>query len=210
MYVKGSVSVPIFTEDEDGGALRQAVAYGSGGFWRGARLLKANASFLAEARAAVPTTTPVLVACQKGLRSLSACEQLVRPLRAAVSPRQRRASDAAVAAQVRGGYANVSWLCGGFDAASADDFDTSNGKDMRYGAVGGLSGALGLTEVQKEEAAKRSAVPGWVSARCCCGSAVPSRSSLRLAAQVAPVVAFALVNWLSVTWLMQFKPPGSP
>ena len=79
--MKGSINVPIFMDDDDdsaSGALRQAVAYGSGGFWRGARLLKANTSFLAEARAAVPTSTPVLVACQKGLRSLSACEQLVR------------------------------------------------------------------------------------------------------------------------------------
>ena len=91
--------------------------------------------------------------------------------------------------QVRGGYATVSWLSGGFDAATAADFDTSNGKDMRFGAVGGLAGALGLSDVQREEAARGRSVPGWVT----------------------PVIAFALVNWLSVTWLMQLKaPPGAP
>lgn len=28
--------------------------------------------------------------------------------------------------------------------------------------------------------------------------------------QVAPALAFALVNGISVTWLMQFKPAGAP
>lgn len=67
---------------------------------------------------------------------------------------------------MRGGYATVTWLSGGFDAAGAADFDTSNGKDMRHGAVGGLSGALGLADVQREEAALgRGGVPGWVRAQ---------------------------------------------
>ena len=65
---------------------------------------------------------------------------------------------------MRGGYETVAWLSGGFDAATAADFDTSNGKDMRFGAVGGLSGALGLSDVQREEAALGRTVPGWVRA----------------------------------------------
>jgi rhodanese-related sulfurtransferase len=83
VHVTGSVNVPLFLDDADGsavGALKQAVAYGSGGFWLGARSLTANAAFVDEVRAVVPTSTPVLVACQRGLRSLSACEQLVRLL----------------------------------------------------------------------------------------------------------------------------------
>ena len=79
--MKGSVNVPLFVEDSDGsvsGALKQAVAYGTGGFWLGAKHMKANASFLDDVRALVPPATPVVVACQKGLRSISACEQLVR------------------------------------------------------------------------------------------------------------------------------------
>jgi hypothetical protein len=31
-----------------------------------------------------------------------------------------------------------------------------------------------------------------------------------LCSQVAPALAFALVNGISVTWLMQFKPAGAP
>ena len=173
--MKGSVNVPLFVEDSDGsfsGALKQAVAYGTGGFWLGAKHMKANASFLADVRALVPPATPVVVACQKGLRSISACEQLVRrptrhddtslcPLLSAFAARLTRP---AAAPQVRGGYETVAWLSGGFDAATAADFDTSNGKDMRFGAVGGLSGALGFSDVQREEAAVGRTVPGWVRA----------------------------------------------
>ena len=113
--------------------------------------------------------------------------------------------------QVRGGYATVSWLCGGFDSAAAGDFDTSNGKDMRYGAVGGLSGALGLSDVQREEAARRAGVPGWVCAWPPVGCLVCLQGLTSLLHhQVAPALAFALVNGISVTWLMQFKPAGAP
>ena len=170
------MNVPLFVEDDDGslvGALKQAVAYGTGGFWRGARHVKPNDAFLADVRAAVPPATPIVVACQKGLRSLSACELLVRrkvppdtprpPLRLRAAPR-RGSPGVAAAPQVRGGYETVAWLSGGFDDATAADFDTSNGKDMRYGAVGGMSGALGLSDVQREEAALGRAVPGWVRA----------------------------------------------
>ena len=77
--------MPLFVEDDDGslsGALKQAVAYGTGGFWLGAKHMKPNAAFLAKVRAVVPPATPVVVACQKGLRSISACEQLVRDVAA--------------------------------------------------------------------------------------------------------------------------------
>lgn len=177
--------MPLFDDGDDGtlsGALKQAVAFGTGGFWRGVRYIRANDGFLADVRARVPTSTPVLVACQRGRRSLSACEQLVR-----------------------GGYVTVAWLSGGFDAAAAADFDSSNGKDLRYGAVGGLAGALGLSDVQREEAARGRAMPGWVRAEAA-RLETDARSGADASTQVVPVVAFALVNWMSVTWLMQLKP----
>lgn len=73
--------MPLFVEDDDASpssALKRGVAYAADGFWLGGRHMKANAAFLDDVRARVPANTPVLVACQKGLRSLSACEQLVR------------------------------------------------------------------------------------------------------------------------------------
>ena len=79
-------------------------------------------------QAKIPKDKAVLVACQKGLRSLNACEQLVRA-----------------------GYPTVAWLSGGFDAAKKADFDTTTDKDMRYGGVAGLSGVIGWTKVQQEE-----------------------------------------------------------
>ena len=42
-------------------------------------------------------------------------------------------------------------LEGGFDKSTKADFDTTNGKSMRYGAVGGLAGAMGWTKVQEQE-----------------------------------------------------------
>ena len=88
----------------------------------------ARSNFIGEVLAAVPKDKPVVVACQKGLRSLSACEQLVRA-----------------------GYPTVAWLNGGFDAATKADFDTTTEKDMRYGGVAGVSGMIGWTKVQQQE-----------------------------------------------------------
>jgi hypothetical protein len=69
-----------------------------------------------------------VVACQKGLRSLAACEALVGA-----------------------GYKRVAWLSGGFDSATKTDFETNNGKDPRYGGVAGVRGMIGWTRVQQEE-----------------------------------------------------------
>ena len=89
---------------------------------------RARSNFIGEVQAAVPKDKPVVVACQKGLRSLAACEQLVRA-----------------------GYPTVAWLNGGYDAATLADFDTTTGKDMRYGGVAGVSGMIGWTKVQQQE-----------------------------------------------------------
>jgi hypothetical protein len=87
-----------------------------------------RSAFIGTVQQQLPKDKPVLVACQKGLRSLNACEQLVRA-----------------------GYPTVAWLNGGFDAATKADFDTTNDKDMRYGSVAGLSGVIGWTKVQQED-----------------------------------------------------------
>lgn len=50
----------------------------------------------------------MIVACQKGLRSLAACEQLARA-----------------------GYGQLAWINGGMDASKKGDIDTDNGVDVR-------------------------------------------------------------------------------
>lgn len=56
----------------------------------------------------VPKDAKVIVGCQKGLRSLAACEQLARV-----------------------GYGQLAWINGGFDTAKPGDLPTTNGKDLR-------------------------------------------------------------------------------
>lgn len=62
------------------------------------------------------------------LRSLAAAEQLVRA-----------------------GYEQVGWIAGGLDTAKASALPTPDNKDLRYAGIGGLSEALGWTEVQQED-----------------------------------------------------------
>lgn len=48
--------------------LTQASNFGMGGWWLGGAHMKPNPQFMAEVQASVPKDTPVVVACQKGLR----------------------------------------------------------------------------------------------------------------------------------------------
>ena len=159
--VSGSVHVPLYVTDDDpslAGLLKQLTNTFAGfGWWLGGAHMKMNASFLADVQAKVPNKdTKLLVACQKGLRSLKACEQLVRA-----------------------GYTNVAWLSGGYDAAKKGDFETANGKDIRYGGAGGVSAMIGWTKVQQEE---DRAMGGGV---------------LKVLSYVA---VFAVINILSIAW----------
>jgi hypothetical protein len=88
----------------------------------------ARSAFIGTVQQMIPKDKPVVVACQKGLRSLNACEQLVRA-----------------------GYPSVGWLNGGYDAAEKPDFDSTTDKDMRYGGVAGLSGVIGWNKVMQKE-----------------------------------------------------------
>ncbi|KAI7843205.1 hypothetical protein COHA_003187 [Chlorella ohadii] len=128
--VVGAVEVPLFVKDDDmspAGLLKQASNFGMGGWWLGGTHMKPNTAFLSEVQASIPKDASVIVACQKGLRSLAACEQLSRA-----------------------GYGPLAWINGGYDTAQPGDLPTKDGVDVRLGGVGGLSGALGWTEAQRE------------------------------------------------------------
>lgn len=129
--VKGAVAVPLYVEDPSNSIsslMKKAATIGTGGWWLGGTHMIPNTDFMAQVQAAIPKDKGVIVACQKGLRSLAAAEQLSRA-----------------------GYSKVAWVNGGFDTAKPGDLETTNGKDIRYAGIGGLSEALGWTEVQQEE-----------------------------------------------------------
>ena len=78
--------------------------------------------------AQIPAGSRVVVACQKGLRSLDAAEQLARA-----------------------GYGDLAWINGGLDSAAPGDLGVVGAPDLRYGGIGGLSARLGMTDVQREQ-----------------------------------------------------------
>lgn len=128
--VKGAVSVPLYLEDPSnsvGSLIKKAATVSTGGWWLGGTHMIPNQNFLAEVQAKIPKDSSVVVGCQKGLRSLAAAEQLSRA-----------------------GYSKLAWINGGFDTARPEDLPTTNDKDIRFAGIGGLSEALGWTEVQQE------------------------------------------------------------
>jgi len=130
--VGGAVAVPVYVEEgwEGLGAyLKHASWFGMGGWWLGGSHMKPNDAFLVDVLAAIPLASAprIVVACQKGLRSLAAAEQLARA-----------------------GYADLAWVTGGLDSAAPGDLTVVGAPDLRYGGIGGLSAALGMTDVQRE------------------------------------------------------------
>mmetsp|Transcript_32728 Transcript_32728/g.92835 ORF Transcript_32728/g.92835 Transcript_32728/m.92835 type:complete len:271 (+) Transcript_32728:127-939(+) len=129
--IKGAVTVPLFEVDDGmdpASLLKQMSAFGMGGWWEGGAHMKPNASFLADVQSKIPKDAKVLVTCQKGLRSLAACEQLSRA-----------------------GYQEIAWVSGGLDTVRKGEVETTVDKDLRYAGIGGLSSVIGWTEVQVEE-----------------------------------------------------------
>lgn len=121
--VTGAVEVPVFVMDDRSSLstlLKQATAFGMGGWWLGGGHMVANAGFLQQVEARVPRSARVVVACQKGLRSLAACEQLLRA-----------------------GYAQVAWINGGFDASQRGEVPTVDGIDVRCGTHANATTAAG-------------------------------------------------------------------
>ncbi|KAI8102060.1 hypothetical protein M9434_007119 [Picochlorum sp. BPE23] len=130
--LQNALEVPLFVPDESsdfGTLIKKSTAFGMGGWWLGGTHMIPNQEFLATVQASVPDkeSAKILVVCQKGLRSLSACEQLARV-----------------------GYQNIAWINGGLDTARPGNIPTKNGVDVRVGGIGGLSEVLGWTEVQQE------------------------------------------------------------
>lgn len=129
--INGAVNVPLFVEDPSTSfstAMKKFAAVSTGGWWLGGTHMIPNNDFLAQVQAQVPKDKGIIIGCQKGLRSLAGAEQLARA-----------------------GYGKIAWINGGFDTARPGDLSTSNGKDIRYAGIGGLSEVLGWTEVQQEE-----------------------------------------------------------
>ncbi|KAL3141731.1 hypothetical protein ABBQ32_004413 [Trebouxia sp. C0010 RCD-2024] len=140
--VDGSVSVPVYVDEEDlsfGALVKQATALGMGGWWLGGGHMKPNPQFLSQVQQQVPKQgSKVIVACQKGLRSLAACEQLSRA-----------------------GYQDVAWVNGGFDTARKEDLPVVSAPDLRYGGIGGLSEFLGWTEAQRQNSQSEGFIGGF-------------------------------------------------
>mmetsp|Transcript_34751 Transcript_34751/g.103091 ORF Transcript_34751/g.103091 Transcript_34751/m.103091 type:complete len:275 (-) Transcript_34751:317-1141(-) len=131
--IVGSVQVPLFVEDNGTGLnsiMGRSMYFGSaGGWWSGGTHLVPNPDFLAQVQAQIPKDAKIVVACQKGLRSLAACEQLSRA-----------------------GYgAGMAWINGGCDTCRKGDIPTKDDMDPRYAGIGGLSEVLGWNDVQREE-----------------------------------------------------------
>ncbi|KAG6548243.1 hypothetical protein Mapa_010294 [Marchantia paleacea] len=133
-YVKNSVWIPIFDVNKsmDPGTILSKVSnFAMGGWWSGLPLMKYNERFMPDVVAKIPKSANVIVSCQKGLRSLAACEQLYKA-----------------------GYRNLFWLNGGFDAAQEGDLEREGPEPFKFAGLGGVSEFLGWTDVQREAVAK--------------------------------------------------------
>ena len=72
--VDGAVSVPVYVDENDfsvSSLIKQSTALGMGGWWLGGGHMKPNPQFLQQVQEQVPKSgSRVIVACQKGLRSV--------------------------------------------------------------------------------------------------------------------------------------------
>ena len=128
--IQNAVEVPLFLPDEKlnpGSLLKQMSAFGMGGWWLGGTHMEANKNFLPDVQQKIPKDAKLIVTCQKGLRSLAACEQLSRA-----------------------GYQTLAWINGGLDTAKPGEIPSVDDKDLRLAGIGGVSAMLGWTELQQE------------------------------------------------------------
>ncbi|OMO72256.1 hypothetical protein CCACVL1_17872 [Corchorus capsularis] len=136
-WVKGSTWVPIFDVDNkfDVGTLsRKVTSFVMGGWWSGAPTLSYDRQFLSKVEEKFPKDTELIVACQKGLRSLAACELLYNA-----------------------GYSNLFWVQGGLEAAEEEDLAREGSQPLKFAGIGGVSEFLGWTDQQRVQAARE----GW-------------------------------------------------
>ena len=136
-WVKGSTWIPIFDVDDklDPGTLsRKVTSFMMGGWWSGVPTVSYNSRFLTEVQEKFPKDADLILACQKGLRSLAACELLYNA-----------------------GYRNLFWIQGGLDAAEEEDLVREGPQPLKFAGIGGLSEFLGWTDQQRVAGAKE----GW-------------------------------------------------
>eukprot|EP00897_Mesotaenium_endlicherianum_P001432 jgi/Mesen1/1316/ME000013S00807 len=133
-WVKESIWIPAFDEDHSlapGIITNKLTNFLFGGWWSGAGLTKRNERFMPDVVAKIPKSANVIVACQKGLRSLAACEQLYKA-----------------------GYRNLFWVNGGFETAEDGDFERDGPQALKFAGLGGMSEFLGWTDIQRAESSK--------------------------------------------------------
>ncbi|XP_042018415.1 rhodanese-like domain-containing protein 11, chloroplastic [Salvia splendens] len=136
-WVKGSTWIPIFDVDNslDAGTLsRKITGFMMGGWWSGVPTLSLNKDFLSKVAEKYPRDKDLILACQKGLRSLAACELLYNA-----------------------GYENLFWVQGGLEAAEEEDLEREGPQPFKLAGIGGLSEFLGWTDQQRVASAKE----GW-------------------------------------------------
>ncbi|KAF6137204.1 hypothetical protein GIB67_030968 [Kingdonia uniflora] len=136
-WVKGSTWIPIFDVDQKfdaGTASKKITNFMMGGWWSGIPTLSYDFQFISNVEKKFPKDTDVIVACQKGLRSLAACEQLYSA-----------------------GYRNLFWVQGGLEAAEEEDLQREGPQPFKFAGIGGISEFLGWTDQQRAAAAKE----GW-------------------------------------------------
>lgn len=136
-WVKGSSWIPIFEVESsfDAGTVSKKITdFMMGGWWSGIPTLSYDNQFISKVEEKFPKDTDLIVACQKGLRSLAACEQLYNA-----------------------GYRNLFWIQGGLEAAEEEDLEREGPQPFKLAGIGGLSEFLGWTDQQRAAAAKE----GW-------------------------------------------------
>ncbi|XP_073008058.1 rhodanese-like domain-containing protein 11, chloroplastic [Typha latifolia] len=133
-WVKGSAWIPIFDIDNpaDFGALSKKItSFVMGGWWSGSPTLAYDKTFISKVEEKFPKDTDIIVTCQKGLRSLAACEQLYSA-----------------------GFRNIFWVQGGLEAAEEEDFQREGPQPFKLAGIGGVSEFFGWTDQQRALAAK--------------------------------------------------------
>ncbi|KAJ8752058.1 hypothetical protein K2173_001085 [Erythroxylum novogranatense] len=136
-WVKGSTWIPVFEVDdrfEAGNISRKITSFMMGGWWSGVPTLSFNNQFLSQVEEKFPKDTDLIVACQKGLRSLAACELLLNA-----------------------GYKNLFWVQGGLESAEEEELVREGPQPLKFAGIGGVSEFLGWTDQQRAVAAKE----GW-------------------------------------------------
>lgn len=132
--VKGSIWIPMYdvNKNADPATLYSKIQkLTMGGWWSGQALMKYNERFMPDIVARIPKSSKIIVSCQKGIRSLAACEQLYKV-----------------------GYRNLYWLSGGLDAVDEGEIEREGPQPFKLAGIGGVSEFLGWTDVQRSEASK--------------------------------------------------------